>query len=94
MLKKTLIRTLLLIPVVFVNGCFSKGWEAFIHADKNNWDETIVIGFFETLYECRAAAIIKLKEVSSVEAGDFECGYNCKYEKGQEIYRQCSDHGQ
>ncbi|WP_395376423.1 hypothetical protein [Marinicella sp. W31] len=77
------------MPVLLFNGCMGKGWEAFIYADKNNWDQIIVIGLFDSLYECRAEAMSKLEEVSSIKAGHFECGYNCSYDAGKELNRIC-----
>lgn len=74
--KSQLITT---VVVAFaVSGCFKEEWEGFIYPNKNNLSEHINIGTYKSLEECRASAINALNKISSVSAGDYECGLNCK----------------
>jgi hypothetical protein len=63
--------------VLSVTGCFKEEWEGFVYPNKNNLSEHINIGSYKSLEECRASAINALNRVSSVSAGDYECGLNC-----------------
>lgn len=81
----------ILILCFLLAGCSISGWEGFVSPDKNTLEKVVVVGMFDSLYECRAEAIKKLEEVSSLEKGAYECGYSCEYDKGREFYRICDD---
>jgi hypothetical protein len=50
----------------------------FAYPDRNNLIEFRLVGYYDSLEQCRAAALAKLDELSSRSRGDYECGYRCK----------------
>lgn len=74
---------------MFVSGCFREEWEGFVYPNRNNLGEHVYIGTYKTLEECRASAIDALTRISSVSAGDYECGLNCKTKNGMGSIKVC-----
>lgn len=70
--------TTVVVVALAVSGCFKEEWEGFVYPNKNNLSEHINIGSYKSLEECRASAINALNKISSVSAGDYECGLNCE----------------
>lgn len=52
-------------------------WAGFVYPDRNNLLTDIKIGAFNSLEECRDAALARIETVSSVGTADYECGYKC-----------------
>jgi hypothetical protein len=89
---KSLIVILLMCPLMAYAGWWSFNadeWEGFVYPNKNNLTEHINIGVFKSLESCRAAALKKLSQVSSIEEGDYECGLNCGFRDGMGDLRVC-----
>jgi hypothetical protein len=70
-------------------GCFKEEWEGFVYPNKNNLSEHINIGIYKSLEECRASALNTLQRVSSISAGDYECGLNCEFRSGMGSLKVC-----
>ena len=77
MMKPRLISIVIVLSLA-VSGCFKEEWEGFVYPNKNNLSEHINIGSYKSLKECRVSAINALNKISSVSAGDYECGLNCE----------------
>lgn len=80
-MKPHLITTFVVVALA-VSGCFREEWEGFVYPNKNNLSEHINIGSYKSLEECRASAVNALNKISSVSAGDYECGLNCESRSG------------
>ena len=52
-------------------------WSVFVYPDRDNLLTDIKLGAFDSLEECRDAAISKIEQVSSITRADYECGYEC-----------------
>jgi hypothetical protein len=59
-------------------GCFEEKWEGFVYPDANDLTISKNIGIYSSLEACRDAAISSLSSISSIRAGDYECGLNCE----------------
>ncbi len=60
-------------------------WEGYVYPNRNTLTIDKYSGAYKTLEECRAASIELLNRISSQEAGDYECGLNCKPKGGINI---------
>ena len=67
-----------IVVALAVSGCFKEEWEGFVYPNKNDLTEHINIGTYKSLEECRASAVRALNKISSLTAGDYECGLNCE----------------
>lgn len=56
----------------------SEQWEGWVYPDKDNLAQSVDIGTYKSLTECRVSALELLTKLSSIDAGDYECGLNCK----------------
>jgi len=81
--------TTVVVVALAVSGCFKEEWEGFVYPNKNNLSEHINIGSYKSLEECRASAINALNKISSVSAGDYECGLNCESRSGMDGIKVC-----
>lgn len=63
---------------IFLISCGGEKWEGFVYPNKNDLTADKYIGTYGSLESCRAAAWEMLSKISSMEAGDYECGLNCK----------------
>lgn len=61
-------------------------WEGFVYPDRGDLTRHISLGAFQTLDECRAAALNALSE-----RGDYECGKNCDFKEGMGELRVCEE---
>jgi hypothetical protein len=64
-----------------ISGCFEEKWEGFVYPNANDLTISKNIGIFPSLEACRDAAISSLSSISSIRAGDYECGLNCEIRK-------------
>jgi len=71
--------------LVLLNECQRhQGWQGWVYPDRNNLAESLPLGEFASLPQCRAAArnvITRLeKEVHDSEPvqAAYECGFKCK----------------
>ena len=69
-------RTVLMLSCMFLSGC-GGSWEGFVYPDKEDLSTHIGIGSYSSLDECRVSALASLRQISSPERGDYECGYKC-----------------
>lgn len=59
-------------------GCTTDTWDGHIYPDRNDIGKFRYVGRFDSLEACRAAALSELERFHGVDAGDYECGKNCK----------------
>jgi len=76
-MKPLLLNTIGVVALA-VSGCFKEEQEGFVYPNKNNLSEHMNIGSYKSLDKCRASAIDALNKISSLSAGDYECGLNCE----------------
>lgn len=55
-----------------------ENWTAFVYPNSSNLQVYEENAGFETLENCRAAALQRLIELDATNVGDYECGLNCK----------------
>jgi hypothetical protein len=79
----------LIFVAIALSGCFKNEWEGFVYPNKNNLSDNINIGVYKSLEECRASAINALTKISSVSAGDYECGLNCEVRSSMNGIKVC-----
>ena len=70
------------ILAVFVSSCAQDEWQGFIYPNRNDLTDHVSVGSFETLEQCGRAARSELMRISSLGAGDYECGLNCDAWRG------------
>ena len=69
--------SLTFLIVVLAAAC-TQQWEGYAYPSRANLSQYVYVGKFDSLEACRAAAQRKLLQISSFQAGDYECGRNCK----------------
>ena len=95
-------RRLAFLPVVLgaflapaIAACAdADNWRGDVYPDGSDLTRSIHIGNYESLEACRAAAQAKLRELGATEAGDYECGLNCRPmfpELGDESVQVCKE---
>lgn len=52
-------------------------WEGWVYPDRTNLSNSIRLGEFKSLEDCRRAAQRKLGLLEATGRGDYECGLNC-----------------
>ncbi len=68
---------IIVIAVLLISACGKDTYDGYVYANKNNLSDSLYIGKFENLTDCRDSALAKLEEISSSQEGDYECGLNC-----------------
>ncbi len=56
-------------------------WSGFLYPNKEDLTRHLETGPFKSLADCRSAAIISLS-TTTTPPGDYECGRNCKTDRG------------
>ena len=75
-----------LIPFVVLSGCVEEdSWEGFVYPNRNDLTQHVEIGSFETLEQCRSAALNRMSVNGWTNVGDYECGLNCKPWEGTDM---------
>ena len=59
-------------------GCTNDTWDCHIYPDRNDLRKFRYVGRFDSLQACRAGALSELERLHRLDAGDYECGKNCK----------------
>ena len=78
-----------MLAVLWLSGCAQDEWEGFVYPDADDLTIHQNIGVFDSLEDCRAAALSRLASVSSIERGDYECGLNCETRSGMDGIKVC-----
>lgn len=60
---------------IAATGC-SERWEGFMYPDRNNLGQSVALGTFSSLDDCRARALAAIETLGHRNA-DYECGLNC-----------------
>jgi len=71
--------------VLILCGC-SDNWQATVYPNKNNLKAYKHLGTYSSLGECRRACLVYLEDINASNKGDYECGKNCKYDSGYDMY--------
>jgi hypothetical protein len=62
-----------------VSGCESgPQWVGHVYPDRSNLMDARLIGYYDSLEACRAAAWDRVDTMHRRFNGDYECGYKCK----------------
>jgi hypothetical protein len=69
----------LLFMIFLVTGC-TQEWQGYVYPDKNDLTKHIQLGNFDSLENCRKAAIDVMWKLGERSKRDYECGLNCKTE--------------
>jgi len=69
---------LIISSVLLLSSCFKEEWEGFVYPNKNDFTVHRNVGVYESLENCRIAALNTLSHISSIQEGDYECGLNCE----------------
>jgi len=80
---------LLISSVLLLSSCFKEEWEGFVYPNKNDLTVHRNIGVYDSLENCRAAALDTLSRISTIEKGDYECGLNCENRIGMGGVKVC-----
>ena len=64
--------------IALLSACAEEKWEGFVYPNANDLTISENVGTFSSLETCRDAALSTLSSISSVRAGDYECGLNCE----------------
>ena len=76
---------LIQVLLLFLCGCVDN-WQATVYPDKSDLKNYKHLGKFSSLEECRSACLRYLKDIHSLNKGDYECGKNCKYNSAYDMY--------
>ena len=88
---RSIAATVLLASLLAGCNIFER-WDAIVYPIKSNRAESLDIGTFGSLEECRAAAIAKLEEMHiHKEIGGYICGKNCMVKVGFGNARMCAE---
>ena len=66
-----------LVLALLITGC-TQEWQGYVYPNKNDLTKHIELGKFNSLEQCRNAAIDKLWKLGDRSKGDYECGLNCQ----------------
>ena len=66
-----------ILVYALLGGCSEK-WDGFVYPDKYDLTRHYSIGSHKSLEACRLAARTALYQGRGIDAGDYECGLNCK----------------
>jgi hypothetical protein len=77
-----LLLALALVICAATAGCGRERWLGIAYPNKHEITTHLTSGVYQTLEECRAATLRLLQGVSSIQAGDYECGLNCEVKAG------------
>lgn len=85
-----------LIGSLALTGCFWRPdhWTAFVYPPGKSLDgedaQKAIQGVYSTFEDCQSAAINSLRQHQAItkadEFGSYECGSECKYEAGMDLY--------
>ena len=85
-----------LIGALALTGCFWKPdrWTAFVYPPGKSLDaedaQKAIQGVYSTFEDCQSAAINSLRQHQALtkadDFGSYECGSDCRYEAGMDLY--------
>lgn len=83
---------LLIVLGYLLAGCdIFERWDGLVYPLKANRENSIDIGTYSSLKECREAALAKLAQLQiHKEIGGYICGKNCLVESGFTNARMCA----
>ena len=64
------------------SGCDSRAeeWTAWVYPNASDLSLSISMNGFATFEQCQEAAIGKLRSFDEPDAGDYDCGYMCRWD--------------
>ncbi len=80
--------TLGIMGLLSLAGCDDrpKEWTAFVYRDQADLSQSLKLVGFNSFERCQEAAITTLRTYDDPDAGDYECGYMCRYEPAMETH--------
>lgn len=71
----------LALGLLALAGCDSraKEWTGWVYPDSDNLAHSISISGMKSFEACQEAAISRLRALPDPDAGDYECGFRCKW---------------
>jgi len=79
---------LAVLPVLSLSACEQGNWKGWAYPDRSNLADSVEVGEFDTLAECRDFTLARLEKERRYDEnddpiqGDYECGYKCKPAEG------------
>jgi hypothetical protein len=72
---------LVLIVASFLAGCDDRApeWTGWVYPNRNDLTLSVSLGGFKTFEQCQQASIDRLRGFSDPDAGDYECGFKCRW---------------
>jgi hypothetical protein len=58
----------------------AKEWTGWAYPDRNDLTKSESLSGFKSFEECQEATIAKLRSFPDPDAGDYECGYMCRWD--------------
>lgn len=58
----------------------AKEWTGWAYPDRNDLTKSESLSGFKSFEECQKATIAKLRSFPDPDAGDYECGYMCRWD--------------
>jgi hypothetical protein len=74
---RTLLALIFLLGIGVGCGCESETWSGVVYPDATNLTRHFSVGDFDSLEDCRAAAVDRIHRMGASRTGDYECGLNC-----------------
>lgn len=80
-------RTALLISLLALIACDDrpKEWTAWVYRDQADLTQSLKLVGFNSFERCQEAAIATLRSYPDPDAGDYECGYMCRYDPAVDL---------
>jgi hypothetical protein len=66
---------------LLLTGCDDRAqeWTGWAYPNANDLTVSVSLSGFKTFEECQQATIGRLRAFSDPDAGDYECGYMCRW---------------
>lgn len=80
-------RLALALTALLLAGCDDrpKVWTAWVYPDAPDLTKSVKLEGFKTFEQCQSAALNTLTAFVPDGTGDYECGYQCRYDPGSDL---------
>ena len=73
---------LIALPCLVLAGCWGEEWRGVVYPNRDDLTKYREIGNFDSLEECRAAALSAIEAKGWGGRADYECGLDCEARLG------------